>query len=374
MNLVLSGDIPPSAGLSSSSAIVVVVMLACAGLNQVSYDRNTLAEKCGEAEWYVGTRGGSGDHAAEILARPGEVSHIGFFPSSVSYLPFPDGYRVVVSNSRKEAHKSAGARSIFNAATAAYDVGFALLRRRWPQYADRLKHLRDVNTENLECDVMEIYRMVKSLPETCTRDDLCRELNGSDERPILARRFKDHEDPGEFGYAVRRKVLFGMSECQRSRLCADLLRDGDLEGFGEIMTISHNGDRVFLHRPGTVDVLKYWDHRVSDGYIARLIEDATSGEPAKVKRSALHRQSGDYGCGCEEIDQLVDISLGVPGVVGAQLSGAGLGGSMMALVREGAVDALEELQRRLYFEPRGLDPLITVCSPIAGASVLHPEL
>jgi len=370
MNLVLCGDIPPSAGLSSSSAVVVASMLASASLNRVSADKADLAAACGEAEWYVGTRGGSGDHAAEILSNVGEVSHIGFFPSSVGYLPFPSGFRVLVANSRKEAHKSAGARSIFNQATATYDFGFALLKRRWPEHARSLSRLRDVNGDSLGCDVMEIYRMIRSLPETCTRKELRRLLDDEEGTALLERRCKDHEDPGEFGYAIRRKMTFGITECERSRLCAHMLQDGDLDGFGELMSISHNGDRVFLHRPGTVDVIKYWDNRVSDEYLDRLIEDAASGDPVRVRRSALHRQYGDYGCGCEEIDQLVDIALGVPGVVGAQLSGAGLGGSMMALVAEESCGAVQEAQTRLYYDPRGLDPLITVCAPIAGASVL----
>jgi len=370
MNLVLFGDIPPSAGLSSSSAIVVASMLASAALNRIFADKGDLADACGQAEWYVGTRGGSGDHAAEILARPGKVSHIGFFPSSVAYLPFPEGYKVLVANSRKEAHKSAGARSIFNQATATYDLGLGLLKSKWPQYAGRLSYLRDVNPEFLGCDVMQIYRMIRSLPETCTRSDVRDLLVDEEASQLMERRFRDHEDPGEFGYAIRRKITFGITECERSRRCAFMLQDGNLAGFGELMSISHNGDRVFLHRPGTVDVIKYWDNRVSDEYLDRLIEDASSGVPIPVRRSALYRQYGDYGCGCEEIDQLVDISLGMPGVVGAQLSGAGLGGSMMALVKEDATEAVQEAQCRLYYEARGLEPLVTVCAPIGGAGVL----
>jgi len=370
MNLVLFGDIPPSAGLSSSSAIVVATMLASASLNRISADKGELADACGEAEWFVGTRGGSGDHAAEIFSQADRVSHIGFFPSGVGYLPFPDGYKVLVANSRKEAHKSAGAKSIFNQATATYDFGFSLLKRQWHGYAPSLSYLRDVNGDALQCDVVEIYKMIRSLPETCTRNELRLLLGDEEGRRLLEKRYKDHEDPGEFGYAVRRKMTFGITECERSRLCAHMLLDGDLDGFGGLMSISHNGDRVFLHRPGTVDVIKYWDNRVSDEYLDRLIEDAASGDPVRVRRSALHRQYGDYGCGCEETDQLVDIALGIEGVVGAQLSGAGLGGSMMAFVKEDACELVKEAQVRLYYEPRGLDPLITVCTPIAGASVL----
>ena len=52
------------------------------------------------------------------------------------------------------------------------------------------------------------------------------------------------------------------------------------------------------------------------------------------------------------------------GVAGAQLSGAGLGGCVMILVEEGAVDALVAKLESEYYAPRGLEPGLTVCIPV----------
>ena len=84
----------------------------------------------------------------------------------------------------------------------------------------------------------------------------------------------------------------------------------------------------------------------------------------------LADQCGKYACSTEAIDHLVDISIGCEGVVGAQLAGAGLGGCMMILVRDSAVDKLMKRLREYFYRPRGLRFGAHVCSPVAGAGLL----
>lgn len=64
MNMISTGNIPVAAGLSSSSAIVVAVMEALVALNCLNLTEREFIDLCGEGEWFVGSRGGSGDHAA----------------------------------------------------------------------------------------------------------------------------------------------------------------------------------------------------------------------------------------------------------------------------------------------------------------------
>ncbi|NOY59929.1 MAG: NTP transferase domain-containing protein [Calditrichaeota bacterium] len=80
MNIVLSGDIPIAAGLSSSSALFVSIAEGVVELNQLNIASQQFVELCGEGEWYVGTRGGAGDHAAMKLAQKGQLVQLGFFP------------------------------------------------------------------------------------------------------------------------------------------------------------------------------------------------------------------------------------------------------------------------------------------------------
>ena len=71
-----------------------------------------------------------------------------------------------------------------------------------------------------------------------------------------------------------------------------------------------------------------------------------------------------------EIDLMVDVALSVPGVAGAQLAGAGLGGCMMVLAHRDATAELAERMNGAYYERKGLAPDVSVCTPIAGSGVL----
>ena len=108
MDMVFYGNIPRAVGLSSSSAVVVATAEAVVRLNALEIDRSDLVTHCGYAEWYVGTRGGSSDHAAIIFAEPNAILHIAAFALSVESVPVPDGYSLVLANSLIEAKKQAG--------------------------------------------------------------------------------------------------------------------------------------------------------------------------------------------------------------------------------------------------------------------------
>ena len=78
MDMVSSGNIPVAAGLSSSSAIVVAVMEALVALNCLNLTEQEFIVLCGEGEWFVGSRGGAGDHAAMKCCQKDTITHLGF--------------------------------------------------------------------------------------------------------------------------------------------------------------------------------------------------------------------------------------------------------------------------------------------------------
>ncbi len=107
--MLISSTLPPSAGLSSSSALVVLaalVLLEAAGL---AMPKPALAALLAEAEKYVGTRGGGMDQAASLLGRAGHALRIDFRPLRVAPLPFFADCVVVVSNSLVRASKAEAA-------------------------------------------------------------------------------------------------------------------------------------------------------------------------------------------------------------------------------------------------------------------------
>jgi galactokinase len=181
--------------------------------------------------------------------------------------------------------------------------------------------------------------------------------------PLLA----THAAPTD-GYPVRGVVLFGLAECERSRLGADLLTRGQVLEFGRLMSASHDGDRVVCHdAAGTAMPYAY---RVTNGYLLNLMAALESGDAERVIPAQLQWQPGAYRCSTPEIDLMVDTAMQVPGVVGAQLAGAGLGGCMMVLVRREQAGALVARMDEAYYGPRNIKPDMAACKPIAGSGVL----
>jgi len=65
--------------------------------------------------------------------------------------------------------------------------------------------------------------------------------------------------------------------------------------------------------------------------------------------SASHRSlRDDYEVSCPELDLLVDILHRTPGTIGARLTGAGFGGCVIALIRDGSVETAVAAVRREY--------------------------
>ena len=59
----------------------------------------------------------------------------------------------------------------------------------------------------------------------------------------------------------------------------------------------------------------------------------------------------------------------MPGVAGAQLAGAGLGGCIMILARRDCADAVRRALTKHFYRPRGLKPAILPCIATDGAGL-----
>ncbi len=350
LDIAVAGDVPIAAGLSSSSTLVVSTFNAALHFNNIEIPREEQAEFCGAAEWYVGTRGGSGDHAAMLYARRQALLHLRFFPLKQEELPFPASYRVVACNSFVE-HAPPG---IFNERIATYEMGLMIIRQANPEIADRLEHLRDLNPETTGRSLSEIYALLRDLPVRATREEIRVLLPDSAERLDVL--FSPHPEPQD-GYRLRQVVMFGIGECARSEQGGDLLRAGDLAEFGKLKRLSHDGDRQFRTDGNTATPI---DNRVSDEALEALIQSTPP----------LSLQSGGYDCSCEELDKLTDIAMSVDGCVGAGLTGGGLGGCVLALVREEAVDRLVKALTDEYYTPRELPDGTLVCASAEGACLV----
>jgi N-acetylgalactosamine kinase len=360
MDMVFYGDIPRAVGLSSSSAIVVATTEAVVRLNALEISRSDLVGHCGLAEWYVGTRGGSSDHAAILFAQPNTILHLRNLPLHVESSVLSDNYSLVLANSGIEARKQAGARSAFNSRVAAYIFGLLLIRKQFPQYAERLEHLRDINPDRLGVGESRIYRMLRSLPVSAGRSEILRWLPEQEQK--ISRVFRSHDEPAG-GYPIRQVCLYGVAECLRADMVPPCLMAGDMQRFGELMNLSHDGDRVTRLADGERVPT---DNRYPDERLDALIGDLASGDAQRVERARLWRQSGGYDVSVPEVDTLVDIALATPGVVGAGLVGAGMGGCIVAVVEAPQARHVIANMAAQYYGPRNLPVAAQVVTPVGG--------
>lgn len=365
MNLAFFGNVPMAAGLSSSSTIVVATLQAAIALNNFDLTSQQFIDLCGEGEWFVGSRGGAGDHAAIYLGQRGKIAQVGNLPFKVGkVIEAPKDYQVIIANSHIKAAKSEGARHTFNAKIASYNLGFALLKLRCPQISEMAEYLRDITPENLACSISDIYKLLLKVPQLLTRAELI-SLLGAKYSQLLETNFASHKDPGK--YNIRGILLFGICEMARSKRCLEYLENGRINEFGDLMKISHNGDRVFSRSAdGKYHRLKpYCD----DDYINKLISDLASEDPQRVLNAQLYYQPGEYGCSTEEIDRMIDIVSSVEGVAGAQIAGAGLGGCIMILAEKRSVDKIRNALIKQYYRPAGLKPAVLPCITTEGAGL-----
>jgi galactokinase len=153
-DLALASDLPPAAGLSSSSALMVGVFLVLAEVNHLTardeYWHN-IGSKTDLAGYLatiengqsfgglrgdrgVGTFGGSEDQTAILCAEPNHISQFAFCPVEFEkMLPVPPGYLFAIAASGVAAEKTGGAQEDFNRASRLA----AALAELWRQHTGR---------------------------------------------------------------------------------------------------------------------------------------------------------------------------------------------------------------------------------------------
>jgi galactokinase len=79
------------------------------------------------------------------------------------------------------------------------------------------------------------------------------------------------------------------------------------------------------------------------------------GDAMRASHASLR---DDFEVSSTALDVLVEIAGGVPGVIGARLTGVGFGGCVVALVEAGAEPAVRAAVERDYPSRSGLTPVV----------------
>jgi len=324
MKILVSGCIPPSAGLSSSSALVVGASLVAAVCNNISVDRSVLASLCARAERFIGTQGGGMDQAIELLAQAGQAKLIEFNPLVAHDVQLPAGSVFVIANSLQEKNKAAS--NEFNSRVVECRLAAKILAKQILQ-GDKwkdVKKLRDVEKES-----------GKSL------DDLVKSLND-----ILPKQIYSRED-----------VL-------------QILQITDQQLREDILTANTQELQTFKLQQRARHVLS----ESSRVYKFREVCNSAKGEESLVRLGKLMSESHhscryDYECSADGLDKLVDLAI-KHGALGSRLTGAGWGGCTVSLVPEQKVsEYLHNIKTEYYSHVDNPEAAIFVSKPSAGAMV-----
>ena len=183
-DLVISGDVPIGAGLSSSAALEVACIRMFRELSGLRLDPVYIAYKGKRAENdFVGVQSGVMDQFVASLGEPGSALFIDCRTDEYRPIPLPTGTRVIVVDTTVKREL---ADSAYNERRAQCEEGVRILS----ESLHPVRALRDVSVEDLK-------GLGASLPNTILRR--CRHVVEENARVLEAVRALEAGDPGRLG-------------------------------------------------------------------------------------------------------------------------------------------------------------------------------
>jgi galactokinase len=183
-DLVISGDVPIGAGLSSSAALEVASIRLFSELSGLKLDPVEVAYTGKRAEnEFVGVQSGIMDQFVASLGVPGSALFIDCRTDEYRPICIPSGTRVIVVDTTVKRELAA---SSYNERRAQCEEGVRILS----QSMEDVKALRDVSREDLE-------RLGASLPDMLFRR--CRHVVEENARVLDAVRALEAGDPERLG-------------------------------------------------------------------------------------------------------------------------------------------------------------------------------
>ncbi|XP_061138785.1 N-acetylgalactosamine kinase [Syngnathus typhle] len=302
MSCVIDGNVPPSSGLSSSSALVCCAGLVTMEANQKSLSKVDLAETCTKCESYIGTEGGGMDQSISILAEKETAKLIEFGPLRTTDVPLPDSAVFVISNSCVEMNKAAS--SHYNSRVVDCRIATKLLAQAKGLNQKEFLKLAQVPTE-INASLEEMLALVEEVlhPEPYSRDEICKILGITSQQFSTELLSANTQHVTQFKLYQRAKHVYGeAARVLRFKNVCDCAPSDSMQLLGDLMNQSHASCRDL------------------------------------------------YECSCPELDQLVDICL-KSGAVGSRLTGAGWGGCAVSMVHRDKVQSFLQAVREAYYLP-----------------------
>lgn len=273
-NLLLNGDVPQGAGLSSSASLEVALCKAFLELAGKTLDGVAIAKLCQHAEnEFIGARCGIMDQFISMHGKKNHALRLDCRTLDSRLLSIPPETSLVICNTMVRHSLAAGE---YNNRRKECELAARFFAQRIPC----VKSLRDVTTSDFE-------KFADQLPER-----------------------------------IRKRCQHVLTENARVLQASDALEQGDLKLFGRLMAGSHASLR------------------------------------------------DDFEVSSRELDLMVELAEGQPGVYGARMTGGGFGGCTINLVQETNASKFKEHLAEAYKAEMGREPEIYISSAADGAGRL----
>lgn len=310
LNIAISGTLAPSAGLSSSSAVVCGSAVAtwyslCPNEPMV---KTTLANYCANFERMIGTAGGGMDQAIQFLAEKGSAKYVEFYPSLISTaINLPEGASFYISHSGVSCNK--GATSYYNTRVLETRLAGALIAKSSNVPLDKFDG--EVTLSKVQQQLaLSLDQMVNKV-KNCIRDSP----------------YSIVEAMNELDFANLDQLFKSISKSNYKRLMSVTGETGEYKLRERALHVFEEAARV-------------------EKFKNTCQNESLSEEEKLVTLGKLMDQSHSscrnlYECSCQQLDHLVDKSL-ESGALGSRLTGAGWGGCTISLVKSSQRTSFED--------------------------------
>lgn len=356
LQVMLHGQVPTGAGLSSSSAFVCVAALALLAAFGLGHQSKTdVAEFTTTCERYVGTESGGMDQAISMMGMPQIAKLIEFNPIRASDVVLPEGAVFVIANSLTVSNKAETAAGRYNMRVVECKLAAAVLAVTLGMSKEKAIGVRILK----EVEDLAVSKLDKS------------KQSASDAPCQAAKQFL-HEAPYE---QAEIEGLLGTS-------LTKLFEDNPSQQRSIPVAAKAGG---FKLQQRTLHVFAE-AQRVRD--FQKVCNNAELSQNDKLKQLGDYMDASQascrdlYECSCEELNTLI-AECKKQGALGSRLTGAGWGGCTVSLIKQADAAHFITAIKSNYFEKcikegkvksDQLEEVIFASKPASGGAIIKLQM